>query len=91
MPEGQEVVPDDSEITDYCWLTAEEALAAAISGERKIPYPTRKTIETFIGRNTVEALIKWAGRRQAEGIPAIQPEMRADDGKRRIFMPDVGE
>jgi 8-oxo-dGTP pyrophosphatase MutT (NUDIX family) len=54
MPEGQEVVPDDSEITDYCWLTAEEALAAAISGERKIPYPTRKTIETFIGRNTVD-------------------------------------
>lgn len=91
MPEGQEVQPDGSEITDYCWATAADALASAASGDRKIPYPTRKTIEAFIGMRSVAALIEWARQRQAEGIPAIQPEIRADDGKRRIFMPEVGE
>lgn len=91
MPGDQDVLPDGSEITDYCWLTAEDALNSAECGEREIPYPTRKTIETFLGQKTVAGMIDWARQRQAQGIPAIQPEIRADDGKRRIFMPDIGE
>jgi 8-oxo-dGTP pyrophosphatase MutT (NUDIX family) len=85
MPEGQQVEPDGSEITDYCWVTAADALASAGSGDR------RKTIEAFIGMDSVAALVEFARQRQRDGIPAIQPEIRADDGKRRIFMPDIGE
>ena len=91
MPEGQAVRPDGSEITDYWWATAAEALASAKSGERKIPFPTRMTIKDFGGKNSVTDLLRWAVERQAAGIPAIQPEIRADDGKRRIFMPEIGD
>lgn len=91
MPEGQVVQPDDHEITDYCWLTAPEAMASATAGERKIPFPTQRTIEDLAGKNSVAALLQWARARQAAGIPAIQPEIRADDGKKRIFMPEIGD
>lgn len=91
MPDGQDVRPDGSEITDYCWATVGEALSSARSGERKIPFPTRRTIENFEGKDSVAALMSWARKRQAAGIPTIQPEIRADDGKRRIFMPEIGD
>ncbi len=89
MPTGQEVRPDGSEITDYCWATVEEAIASAESGERKIPFPTQRTIESLAGKDSVSALMDWAHKRQAAGIPAIQPELRSDEGQRRIFMPEI--
>ena len=91
MPEGQEVVPDGSEITDYCWLSARAALDSASSGERKIPFPTRKTVETLAGHDTVDELLDWARQKQADGVPALQPEIRYEDGEARIFLPDVYE
>ena len=91
MPVGQKVRPDGNEITDYCWATADEALASACSGERKIPFPTRRTIESLAGKDSVAALMDWARRRQAAGIPAIQPEMQSEDGKKRIFMPAIDD
>lgn len=91
MPDGQDVHPDGAEITDYCWTSVDDALASAGSGERKIPFPTRRTIESMAGRNTVAALIEWARQRQADGIAAIQPEIRSEDGKRRIFLPEIGD
>ncbi len=91
MPEGQDVLPDGSEITDYCWATAAEAIASAKSGERKIPFPTQRTIEDLAGQDSVSALLDWARQRQAAGIPTIQPEIGTDDGKRRIFMPEIGD
>lgn len=91
MPEGQEARPDGSEITDYCWATVAEAIASATSGEREIPFPTLRTIEALAGKKSVAELVRWAKRRQAAGIPAIQPEIRAGDGKRRIFMPEIGD
>ena len=90
-PADQEVNPDGNEITDYCWLTAEDALASAGSGDRKIPYPTRKTIEDFLGKESVAELIDWARQRQQQGISAIQPEIRTEGGERRIFMPDIAD
>ena len=91
MPAGQPVRPDGNEITDYCWATTAEALASARSGERKIPFPTLRTIESLAGKESVAALMAWARRQQAAGIPAIQPEIRADDGERRIFMPEIDD
>jgi 8-oxo-dGTP pyrophosphatase MutT (NUDIX family) len=91
MPARQEVRPDGNEITDHCWATAGEAIASAKSGEREIPFPTLRTIEALAGKKSVAAMVRWAARRQAAGIPAIQPEIRADDGKRRIFMPEIGD
>lgn len=91
MPGNQVVKPDDSEIRDYCWTTVDEALASARNGQRDIPFPTRKTIESLQGMDSVASLINWAKEKQAQGIVAIQPEIRAKDGKRRIFLPEIGD
>lgn len=91
MPDGQDVRPDGSEITDFCWATAAEAIASARAGERKIPFPTQRTIESLAGKDSIGELVSWARERQAAGIPAIQPEIRADNGKRRIFMPEIDD
>ena len=91
MPEGQVVRPDGSEITDFWWATAADAIASAKSGDRKIPFPTRRTLEDLDGKNSAAELLQWAAGQQAAGIPAILPEIRADDGKRRIFMPEIGD
>ena len=87
MPERQAATPDGTEITDCRWLTAAEAL----SGDWNLPFPTRATIASFADLASVDSLIEWARQRQLQGIPAIQPEIRAEDGKRRIFMPDIAD
>lgn len=91
MPSGQSVRPDGSEITDFCWATAEEALTAAGSGRRKIPFPTRRTLKDLAGKESVASLVDWAREQQVAGIPAILPEIRSRDGERRIFMPDIAD
>ena len=75
LPAGQEAEPDGIEVTESIWLTAEEALRHARDGHGKLPYPTRKTLESFAGLNTVQDFQAWARRRQASGVPTIQPNM----------------
>jgi 8-oxo-dGTP pyrophosphatase MutT (NUDIX family) len=75
LPAGQEAEPDGKEITESIWLTAEEALRHARDGRGKLPYPTRKTLESFAGLNSVQDFQTWARQQQASGISAIQPEM----------------
>jgi 8-oxo-dGTP pyrophosphatase MutT (NUDIX family) len=87
MPGGQKAVPDGREVTDSSWSTANEAL----DGGLNLPYPTRRTIESLAGLDSVEDLFGWARKRQERGIPAIQPVLLTKDGKRRIMMPDVAD
>lgn len=87
MPLGQKAVPDGSEVTDSCWSTA----GAALKGGLNLPYPTRRTIESLAGLHTVEDLFGWAREQQARGIPAIQPKLLTEGGKRRIMMPDLAD
>ena len=75
LPAGQEAEPDGIEITESIWLTAEQALRHARDGHGKLPYPTRKTLESFTGLHTVQDFQAWARRRQASGVPTIQPNM----------------
>lgn len=91
MPEGQSARPDGIEVTDYCWLTADDAVRSARSGEREIPFPTRVTAEWLAGKATVAELIDWTRERQSEGVRAILPTIGSQDGKRRIFMPDIAD
>lgn len=75
MPEGQDVQPDGTEVVDSIWLTADLALENAKKGLGKLPYPTRKTLESFSGLDSIDAYLAWARQRQENGIPTIQPEM----------------
>ena len=89
MPEDQAVSPDGFEVTEFCWLTSRNALAAADSGARDIPFPTLQTVRWLDGMASVAAMIDWANQRQADGISPILPTIGAEGGQRRIFMPDV--
>jgi 8-oxo-dGTP pyrophosphatase MutT (NUDIX family) len=91
MPAGQEVTPDGHEITDFCWLRAEQALAASRSGEKELPFPTRMTTHWLKDLESVAALAAWARERQQDGIRPIQPTIRDEKGKMRIFMPESRE
>jgi 8-oxo-dGTP pyrophosphatase MutT (NUDIX family) len=75
MPDGQNVKPDGTEVVDSIWLTADVALENAKKGLGKLPYPTRKTLESFSGLDSIDAYLEWARQRQEDGIPTIQPEM----------------
>lgn len=88
MPAGQDVSPDGDEITDYCWLDAEQALSSISSGERDMPFPTRMTTHWLKDLGSVDALLEWARERQTDGVRPIQPTIRDQQGKRRIFMPE---
>ena len=91
MPADQEVHPDGNEVTEYCWLTAEQAVKSASSGDRDIPFPTLQTVRWLGDLGSVEAMVDWARRRQADGITPILPTIGAEGGQRRIFMPDVAD
>jgi len=75
LPAGQEAEPDGIEITESIWLTADKALENARKKLGKLPYPTRKTLESFNGLDSIDAYLAWARQRQENGIPTIQPEM----------------
>lgn len=75
LPDGQEAEPDGIEVTEHIWLTANTALGHARDGHGKLPYPTRKTLESFAGLSSIQEYQNWARQRQLKGISAIQPEM----------------
>ncbi len=85
---GVDARPDGTEVTDCCWMTAEEAIAGTACGDRELPYPTLKTVEWLRGKNSVSALIAWAQERQHRGVPAILPEVVGEAGERRVLMPE---
>jgi 8-oxo-dGTP pyrophosphatase MutT (NUDIX family) len=75
MPDGQDVEPDGVEVVDSIWLTVDLALENAKKGLGKLPYPTRKTLESFSGLDSIDAHLAWARQRQEDGVATIQPEM----------------
>lgn len=81
-------IPDGTEVTDCCWMTADEAIAGTACGDRELPYPTLKTVEWLEGKTSVEALIAWAHERQRRGVPAILPEVVGNSRERHVVMPD---
>jgi len=75
LPAGQEAEPDGMEVIQSIWLTADEALGHARDGRGKLPYPTRKTLESFAGLDSIDAFRKWARQRRDSRIRAIQPDI----------------
>lgn len=74
LPDGQIATHDDGELTDSCWLSAQDALQAGRAGEIRVHYPTRKNLENMSSLQTVGELIDWADSCGKAGVPCIQPE-----------------
>ena len=72
----------DGELTDACWISADDALAAGESGDMRLYFPTIKTLKGLARYDSVDALIAWADQQARDGVAAIQPVMAA--GKPQI-------
>ncbi len=86
MPDGQDAAHCGGELTDSCWMTAEEALAAYRDGSIRLHFPTIRTLETLARRGTLDELIEWAASRAREGVPCIFPEIRERHGEARVVV-----
>lgn len=86
MPAGQDAQHCGGELTDSCWMTAEEALAARRGGSIALHFPTIKTLEALARHGTVEELLEWAASRSREGVPCIFPEIKDRHGKARVLV-----
>ena len=70
MPEGQEAVADEREITEVRWLTPREALDANARGQLSLRNPTVKNLQLFDGAATAAAaLARLDGARGAHHPP----------------------
>lgn len=73
MPVGQRANHCGRELTDSCWLTANAVLAASESGDMRVHYPTRKTLELLAPFESVSALTGWAMSCGESGVPCNYP------------------
>jgi 8-oxo-dGTP pyrophosphatase MutT (NUDIX family) len=87
LPAGQEALHCGGELTDSCWITASDMLAAGRKGNAKLHYPTEKTLESIARHKTYEALLDWAKECIQWGITSMIPEVIMRDGKKEIVLP----
>jgi 8-oxo-dGTP pyrophosphatase MutT (NUDIX family) len=86
MPAGQAALHCGGELTDSCWIAAQDALSARRDGRMAMHFPTIRTLESFAEHKSLDALLSWASARSAAGVPCIFPEIGKRDGKSRVIV-----
>jgi 8-oxo-dGTP pyrophosphatase MutT (NUDIX family) len=86
MPEDQDAAHCGGELTDSCWMTALDALAACRSNAIVLHFPTIRTLESLARCKSLDGLIEWAGDRAREGVPCIFPEIEKRAGEARVMV-----
>jgi 8-oxo-dGTP pyrophosphatase MutT (NUDIX family) len=86
MPTAQDATHDGSEVTDICWLTANQALAGSRDGSMKLPFPTIRNLKNMSEFVTIEGLVDWANARAQEGIIRLRPIMIQENGKSKFVV-----
>lgn len=87
LPEGQDAAHCGGELTESCWATATDMLAASRRGEVKLHYPTIKTLESVARHKTMDELLNWAKSCVEWGVTTMVPRAIERDGKRVIVLP----
>ena len=87
LPEGQEASHCGGELTESCWRSAQDFLAAGRAGELVLHHPTVKTLESVARHKTYEALLEWARECVDWGVTTLLPMVVYRDGRREIVMP----
>lgn len=87
MPPGQDAQHDGSELTDSCWMTATETLAASKRGGMTLPFPTLITLRTLAAFKTTDELLHWASAQAATGVRRVRPVILDCNGKTRFVIP----
>ena len=86
LPEGQDAAHCGGELTDSCWMSAQDALAASGAGSITLHFPTIRTLEVLGRCGTLEELVEWAARCAREGVRCIFPEIRERQGEARVIV-----
>jgi 8-oxo-dGTP pyrophosphatase MutT (NUDIX family) len=84
MPEGQEAIADDREITEVRWLTPGEAIAANARGQLSLRNPTVKNLQLFDGAATIATALERLNGRE---VRTILPRVIIEGDTRRVILP----
>lgn len=87
LPSGQEPVHCGVELTDSCWASASEMLAAGRRGDAKLHFPTIKTLESLARHKTLGDLSDWAETKVNWGVTSMLPMLIERNGKLDIVLP----
>ena len=87
LPHGQVAEHCGGELTDSCWSSAREVLAASRRGEVKLHYPTIKTLESVARHESIDELVDWARSSVEWGITSMIPVVIERNGKQEIVLP----
>lgn len=79
VPKAQAARHDGSELTESCWLSATDVLAARQQKIMKVPSPTRKTLKRVAEFSDVDALLAWASACGEQGVICDQPAFRPEE------------
>ena len=78
-PTAQAASHDGSELTESCWMSARDVLAARKQKKMKVPYPTRKTLKRVAEFSDVASLLAWAKACGEQGVICDQPAFRPEE------------
>jgi len=84
MPEGQEAVADEREITEVRWLAPREAIDLNARGQLSLRNPTVRNLELLDGAPTVAAAFERLNGRE---IRTILPRVIMEGDQRRVLLP----
>lgn len=87
LPDGQSAVHCGGELTESCWATATDVLAAERRRELKLIFPTIKTLESIARHKTLESLVDWARSCVEWGVTSMIPVMIERNGKQELVLP----
>jgi 8-oxo-dGTP pyrophosphatase MutT (NUDIX family) len=87
LPEGQIAEHCGGELTDSCWATASDTLAASRRGDLKLHFPTIKTLESVARHHSMPELVDWARSCVEWGITTMVPMVIERNGKNEIVLP----
>jgi 8-oxo-dGTP pyrophosphatase MutT (NUDIX family) len=87
LPEGQIAEHCGGELTDSCWATASDTLAASRRGDLLLHFPTIKTLESVARHDSMVELVDWARSCVEWGITSMVPMVIERNGKNEIVLP----
>jgi len=86
MPGDQDAAHCGGELTDSCWMSAQEALAACRDGSIRLHFPTIRTLEAIARHGSLAELLDWAASCAREGVPCIFPEIQERHGQPHVVV-----
>lgn len=87
MPATQTAAHCGGELTNSCWMTAHDVLAAGRAGDIVLHFPTVKTLESVARHKTLDDLVDWAASCVEWGITSMLPMIVQRDGRSDIVLP----